>query len=84
MLGLYQEIVDALNRELSPYERVKRIALLPAEFTIESGELTPTLKVKRKIVEQKWRAEIDRIYEETPVRRESPAGSREPVVSRKS
>jgi long-chain acyl-CoA synthetase len=62
VLGLYQEIVDALNGELSPYERIKRIALLPAEFTIESGELTPTLKVKRKVVEQKWRAEIEKIY----------------------
>ena len=37
MLALYQEIVDALNRELSQFERIKKIALLPAEFTIESG-----------------------------------------------
>jgi long-chain acyl-CoA synthetase len=64
VVGLYQEIVDALNRELSPFERIKRIALLPADFTIESGELTPTLKVKRKVVEQKWRADIERIYAE--------------------
>ena len=64
MLSLYQEIVDALNRELSQYERIKRIALLPAEFTIESGELTPTLKVKRKVVEQKWRAEIEQLYKD--------------------
>ena len=55
VVALYQEIVDALNRELSQFERIKRIALLPAEFTIESGELTPTLKVKRKVVEQRWR-----------------------------
>ena len=48
VIALYQEIVDALNRELSQFERIKRMALLPAEFTIESGELTPTLKVKRK------------------------------------
>ena len=43
VIGLYQEIVDALNRELSQYERIKRIALLPREFSVESGELTPTL-----------------------------------------
>ena len=56
VVSLYEEIVDALNRELSQFERIKRIALLPAEFTIESGELTPTLKVKRRVVEQKWHA----------------------------
>jgi long-subunit acyl-CoA synthetase (AMP-forming) len=35
---------------------------LPAEFSIESGELTPTLKVKRKIVEERWKARIDELY----------------------
>ena len=48
MLGLYQEIVDALNRDLAQFEQVKQIALLPAEFTIDGGELTPTLKVRRR------------------------------------
>ena len=62
VLALYQEIVDGLNRELSQFERIKRGAILPREFTIESGELTPSLKVKRKVVEEKWRAEIERIY----------------------
>jgi long-chain acyl-CoA synthetase len=56
--------VDALNRELSQFERIKRIALLPAEFTIEGGELTPTLKVKRKVVEDKWKAVIESLYAE--------------------
>ena len=46
----------ALNRDLSQFERIKKIALLPAEFSIESGELTPTLKVKRKVVAERWRA----------------------------
>ena len=64
VLKLYQEIVDALNRDLSQYERIKRIALLPAEFSIESGELTPTLKVKRKVVEERWKGEIERMYQE--------------------
>ena len=62
--GLYQEIVDALNLELSQFERIKKIALLPREFTIESGELTPTLKVKRKVVEERWREEIEGMYGE--------------------
>jgi len=64
VLSLYQEIVDALNRELSQFERIKRIRLLPREFSIESGELTPTLKVKRKVVEERWRAEIEALYGE--------------------
>ena len=40
------------------------MSLLPAEFTVESGELTPTLKVKRKVVEQKWHAQIEALYRE--------------------
>jgi long-chain acyl-CoA synthetase len=65
VLALYQEIIDGLNRDLAQYERIKRIALLPAEFSVESGELTPTLKVKRKAVEEHWKAQIDRLYEES-------------------
>jgi len=64
VLGLYQEIVDALNRELSQFERIKKITILPAEFSIESGELTPTLKVKRKVVEEKYREQIESLYRE--------------------
>jgi long-chain acyl-CoA synthetase len=64
VIALYQEIVDALNRELSQFERIKKIALLPAEFTIQSGELTPTLKVKRKVVEEKWKDVIGRLYDD--------------------
>jgi len=64
VVALYQEIVDALNLELSQFERIKKIAILPREFTIESGELTPTLKVKRKVVEERWREEIEKMYGE--------------------
>src|SRR5687768_4334646 len=53
--GLYDEIITGLNRELSQYERIKKFALLPKEFSIDTGELTPTLKVKRKVVEEKYR-----------------------------
>jgi long-chain acyl-CoA synthetase len=63
--ALYQEIVDGINRELSQFERIKRIAILPREFSIESGELTPSLKVRRKIVEQKWADTIEDLYAET-------------------
>ncbi len=64
VIALYQELVDALNRDLSQFERIKNIALLPTEFTIESGELTPTLKVKRKVVEERYREQIEALYRE--------------------
>jgi long-chain acyl-CoA synthetase len=64
VIAIYQEIVDALNRDLSQFERIKRIAVIPAEFSVQSGELTPTLKVKRKVIEERWRQEIDKLYEE--------------------
>jgi long-chain acyl-CoA synthetase len=63
--ALYDEIVQALNHELSQFERIKKFVILPREFTIESGELTPTMKVKRKAVEENWRKEIDQIYRES-------------------
>ncbi|MEO5896481.1 MAG: long-chain fatty acid--CoA ligase, partial [Vicinamibacterales bacterium] len=62
VIALYQEIVDALNLELSQFERIKQIALLKSEFTADSGELTPTLKVKRKVVADKYRDAIAALY----------------------
>jgi long-chain acyl-CoA synthetase len=62
VVALYDEIVEALNRELSQFERIKKVYILPREFTIASGELTPTMKVKRKVVEQRWATEIDGMY----------------------
>jgi long-chain acyl-CoA synthetase len=64
VMALYQEIVDGANRDLSQFERIKRICLLPREFSIESGELTPTMKVKRKAVESNWSDEIEEMYTE--------------------
>ena len=64
VVALYDEIVEALNRELSQFERIKKFRLLPREFTIASGELTPTMKVKRKTVEEHCAAEIDEMYKE--------------------
>jgi long-chain acyl-CoA synthetase len=62
VIGLYREIVDALNRDLAQFEQVKQIALLPSEFTIAGGELTPTLKVRRRVVETRWSETIERLY----------------------
>jgi long-chain acyl-CoA synthetase len=60
--AMYQEIVTALNSELAHYEQIKRFRLLPREFSIDSGELTPTLKVRRKVVEEKWRDVVEALY----------------------
>jgi len=54
-----------INNKLAPVEQIKKIALLAQEFSIESGEFTPTLKVKRKFVNQKYQAQIDTMYLES-------------------
>ena len=54
--------VTALMKELNDYERVRRIALLPEDFSIDRGELTPTLKVKRRVVDERYRVRIDAMY----------------------
>ena len=55
-----RDAVD-LTRELSDYERVKRIYLLPREFSIDKGEMTPTLKIKRSVIDEKYEEAIDEI-----------------------
>jgi long-chain acyl-CoA synthetase len=57
-----QDAVDAANAELSRYEQIKRFRILPRDFTADAGEITPTLKVKRRVVEQHFAAEIDELY----------------------
>ena len=64
VIDLLQRQVDSVTEDLSRYERVKRIALLERELTVEGGELTPTLKIKRRVIDEKYRDVIDRIYEE--------------------
>ena len=54
--------VNRLTRELADYEKVKRIGLLAEEFSIDGGELTPTLKVKRRVVEEKYGELIESLY----------------------
>ncbi|MEW6210536.1 MAG: long-chain fatty acid--CoA ligase [Acidobacteriota bacterium] len=62
VIDLYKAEVSRLTRSLADYEKVKRIALLPREFSIDSGELTPTLKVRRRVVEEKHRELIESLY----------------------
>lgn len=60
--NFYESEIDVLQRPLAKYERVRKFALLDTPFTIESGELTPTMKLKRKVIEEKHRDIIDDFY----------------------
>jgi long-chain acyl-CoA synthetase len=61
---LLEPHVERVNTRLARHETIKRFAILPSELSIESGELTPSLKVRRKTVEQHYRALIDHLYAE--------------------
>jgi long-chain acyl-CoA synthetase len=60
---LVQHVVDDVNRERSRYEQVKRFTVLPRDFTMEHGEVTPTLKLRRRAVIENFQAEIDELYD---------------------
>ncbi|MDQ3088725.1 MAG: long-chain fatty acid--CoA ligase [Acidobacteriota bacterium] len=62
IINLIERQIAELTKNLSHYEKVKRIALLENELTVEGGELTPTLKVKRRVVNEKYAAIIAQIY----------------------
>jgi len=62
VLAHYQQLVNDLTPDLAQFEKIKKITLIAREFTIEAGELTPTLKVKRRVVEEKYKEMIDRMY----------------------
>ena len=62
IIEYFKKKVDEVTRELAPHEKIKKIALIPQEFTIEGGELTPSLKIRRKFVEDKYRDVIDALY----------------------
>ncbi len=59
-----QRAVDAVNAELPRFATIKRFAILPEDFSVAGGELTPTMKLRRRAVEEKYRAVLDALYEE--------------------
>lgn len=63
LYGRVAEAVAGVNAGLARFETIKRFVLLPAEFTIASGEITPTIKVRRRAVEEKYAAEIEAMYQ---------------------
>jgi long-chain acyl-CoA synthetase len=62
VIELYQSIINKYNPEFNHVEQVKKITLLPDEWSIDSGELTPTGKMKRKVIAEKYKAQIDKMY----------------------
>ena len=61
--ALYKEIVEGFNQSFNHVEQVKKFELLPDEWTIDTGELTPKLSLKRKVVLEKYRDVINKIYQ---------------------
>jgi long-chain acyl-CoA synthetase len=64
VVARYQRIVDEVNGTLAPYETIKRIAVVAEEWSIETDELTPSMKLKRRVVEKKYAAEIIAFYQD--------------------
>lgn len=64
IIDLFERQIEKLTKDLSQYEKVKKFALLEDELTVEGGELTPTLKVKRRVVDEKYKDVIENIYAE--------------------
>jgi len=59
---LFGDVVEVVNGQLPRHEQIKRWAILPAEFSIATGELTPTLKLKRRVIVERWGSVIDQLY----------------------
>ncbi len=62
VLALYEGIVEAANQNLARFEKLKRVMLVPDEFTADNGAMTPTLKLRRRVIEDRYRKQIDELY----------------------
>src|SRR5579871_693242 len=60
--ALYESAVEEVNQNLARFEKLKRVILVPEEFSPESGILTPTLKLRRRVVEDRYRSQIEELY----------------------
>ncbi len=71
VLQLFAERVAQFNKKLPPYQTIKKFVLLPREFSTEGGELTPTMKMKRKVIYELHKDSIDRLYQKNGAERNS-------------
>ena len=62
MQELYEGIVEGINGNLARFEKLKRVLLVADEFTAENGALTPTMKLRRRVIEERYRRQIDDLY----------------------
>ncbi len=60
--SLYEGVVEEQNQNLARFEKLKRVMLVPDEFTSENGALTPTLKLRRRVIEERYKKQIDDLY----------------------
>ena len=65
--ALYGEIVAQVNRNLARHEALKKVLLVPEEFTADDGALTPTMKLRRKVIEERYKKQINDLYEDAAV-----------------
>jgi long-chain acyl-CoA synthetase len=64
VISLYEEVIQGINESLARFEKLKRVLVVPDEFTPDSGILTPTMKLRRKVVEERYRRQIEELYEQ--------------------
>jgi len=64
IINLFSKEVRSFSKELASYEKIRDFRLLPQEFSVETGELTPTLKVKRRVIVDKYGHLIEDIFKE--------------------
>ena len=71
---LYRGIMEDLNKRLAHFETIKKILIVPEEFTVATGEITPTLKLKRRVIEAKYKEQIEELYQEPHPIETAPVG----------
>lgn len=64
VINFYQQRIEELSKHWARYESVKKFTLLPEPFSVEKGEITPTLKLKRRVIEQNYKEAIEAMYAE--------------------
>ena len=65
--ALYEGVVEGINQNLARFEKLKRVLLVADEFTADNGVLTPTLKLRRRVIEERYRHQIDELYAQAEV-----------------
>jgi long-chain acyl-CoA synthetase len=66
VIAVFDDIVTGVNSELAHFETLKKVLVVPDDFTVAAGEVTPTLKLRRRTIEQKYKAQIDGLYSAPP------------------